>query len=169
MSAPRIHTTPVFSVSPSVYVAAMSRRRMSRLIWWIAAVVGVLAVLAAKDIRFAYLLLMFLFVLFPMISAFMWIVMTGKEAFTLCTRPQRWIISEIPAEALTVDFFSFEVDRDNPCAPVRTIVLADSDIRRIDYGKDSVKVWMNPGCAGSGNAELLIIPTRLLPPWLAGI
>lgn len=104
MERSTVHTTPRFSVSSAAYVKVAARRRMWRII-----PIPALALLAAAaagfaDPRWWYVGLMLLFIVFPMVLSFTWMVMAAHPAMRWLLRPQQWTFTP---DAVEVNFFPF--------------------------------------------------------------
>ena len=155
-------TTAVFTVDASAYISAIARKRLLSWLWLPAALLLGLGVAAMYDHRFAYLMLIVLFIIYPMATSMAWMALAAKKSLTLCTRPQRWVFSTNPDVALTVDFFSFGCDFDNPGAPVHTVCLTAADIERYRIAGRYASVWLRKGATGTG-LHVLLIPAASIP------
>lgn len=154
-------TTEVFACPASLYVSRTARRHLYRLLVPALLVAVALAVGACFDSRYAYVLLMVLLVVYPMVLAFAWIALTGKESMVLVTRPQRWSLGSSPDEALTVEFFRFGCDPLDPGEPVEKVTVAVSDIERSERRGGYHSIWTR-----SPRVPLLLIPQSALEPLL---
>lgn len=147
----------VFACPAALYVRQAAGQRLRKWLVPALAVLAALAVAACYDIRFAYLLLMAALIVYPMALTFAWIVLTGSKAFTLATRPQRWIMGGTAREAVTVEYFRFDCDRENPGRPVEKVAIAADQIEGISRSKGYTVVRTR-----SKATPLLIIPTQIL-------
>lgn len=159
----RTDTTPVFSVPTRFYVRALVRRFLKRWLWCAVGIAVLLACLAVRDVRFAYLLLMLVFVVYPMAMSLVWLSITGRRAFTLLSRPQRWTFSDEASAALTVEFFAFGTEADEPGTPVESLALAESDIRGIERGRQHTLIRVSPNFKPLQSVLILIVPSGFMP------
>ena len=96
--------TPRFSVCATAYVKVAARRRLWCIIPLPALALLACAVAGFADMRWWYVGLMLLFIVFPMVLSFTWIVMAAHPAMRWLLRPQCWTFSP---GAVEVDFFHF--------------------------------------------------------------
>ncbi len=151
--------SPVFSVPARVYARALGLRLLRRWAWLPAlATLGLLG-LSFRDVRFAYVLLMTLFVVYPMLLTLGWLAITGKRHFVRAMRPQRWTFGSGDSPALAVEFFRFQTDdSDEIGEAVENFACNAEAIERIDRSKGYTYVWLR-----DTGTPLLIIPTELTP------
>lgn len=106
------------------------RRWVVRMALPMVAAAVVLALLARSDLRFGYVLLILVLTVFPMAWCLLWISMTGRPWVTMVTRPQRWTPGKDDDCVLSVDFFPFNCDRENPGKPVLSMNFSRKDIEQ---------------------------------------
>ena len=159
------YTTSVFTVAPEVFVRAAVRRALIRFAWLPVAVAVILGIAAIHDLRYGYLLLMFVFILLPMALSMAWIAMTGTPGFTMATRPQRWTFRR-QGVPLTVEFFRFDADPDEPDEPVATVHCKADEMEKIEIRSERTIVRLKPNKERPGGVKLLIAPSSVLPAWI---
>lgn len=151
--------SPVFSCPSGVYVRAVAKRLLRRWLWLPVLVTAGLAAAAFADIRFAYVLLMAVFVVYPMVLTMVWLSLTGSPHAVQALRPQRWTFGHGADNALTVEFFRFDPEEpENPGQAVATEAYAATDIERIDRSGGYTYVWLR-----RPSGALLAIPTAMTP------
>ena len=96
--------TPIYTVAASAYVNAEARRYIAKWWWAVAAAPAALAVAGAHDMRFLYLALMLVLVVYPMVLSMMWIVLAGRPSTSMLARPQHL---SIDGDGATLFFHAF--------------------------------------------------------------
>lgn len=72
-------TTAVFTVDASAYISAIARKRLLSWLWLPATLLLGLGVAAMYDHRFAYLMLIVLFIIYPMATSMAWMALAAKK------------------------------------------------------------------------------------------
>lgn len=155
-----MRVSPVFRCPPAVYVRGKAKRLLKRYLWLPALLTIVLIVASCFDIRFAYLLVMVLFVVYPMVLTFIWITITGQKHAVMATRPQRWTFGESAENALEVEYYRFDTDdsADAPAQAVDCKVYCADSIERIERSGSYTYVWLR-----HPKGALLAIPSEYTP------
>lgn len=154
--------TETFKVPAAAYANAAARHLFFKVLPALLAVIAILAVAAGFDTRWAYVLLIVLFVVYPMIMSLAWMVCAAAPEVSLCTRPQRW---EFTARTLTVSLLSenseYSENSENSRTVIHTITVRPADIAAIAVRGANTVLRLVPG--DKNTVRFLIIPTALIP------
>lgn len=139
-----------------MYVKYMVRRRLLQWTLPCIPVIMVLGIAAFSDIRYAFVLLILLLVVYPMTQTMVWIAMAGKPSMIRASRPQRWVANDV-GDTFVVEYFHFGCDKENPGEAVEKSTIAYRDVKRAQRGRQHSVLWLR-----SGDSPLLVIPTEEL-------
>lgn len=147
--------TPRFAVGASEYAKTDARQRLAHWWWCIALPVAALCIAGIGDNRYLYLALMLVFIAYPMVLSFAWLVITARKSMQLLTRPQQWHFSE---NGFSIAFYPFENDEES--LPVRTLAVSNSDIADT---RRSGRYWQFVLKKRDDDIHFLLIPAEYVP------
>lgn len=154
----------IFKLPATDYVKAVAGQLLFKWLPLLLAVIAILAVAAVYDLRWAYVLLITIFVVYPMLMSFAWIAVCASPDLLLCAHPQRWLFS---SQTITVEFFPLNtsVDEDSedsaPAEPFASATVSTSGIASISTRGKNTIIRLAPD--RSDKIRFLIIPTTYIP------
>lgn len=146
-------TSDIFSISPQTY--AKARTRQYACVWAAAlAIPAIIAIVAGfYDIRWWFVGLIVIFIVYPMAITMAWFSLTGSPSMTLLLRPQRWTFRK--DRRVDIEFFHFDTE-ENP-EPAERLTVA---IRSVNAGSRYIVLRTMPG----QRFGLILIPVAFMPP-----
>lgn len=146
-------TSDIFSISPHTYAKARARKYAGA--WAVALVLPVIAAVIAGfyDMRWWFVGLIVLFIIYPMVLTMAWFSLTGSPSMALLLRPQRCTFRR--DRKVDIEFFHFDTE-ENP-EPADRITVAISDA---DAGSRYITLKASPG----QRLGLILIPVSQMPP-----
>lgn len=146
---------PRYTVPASAYVKAEARMRLWRY-WWLVAVPSlVLAVVGAYDSRYWYLLLMLLFIVYPMAMSFAWMVLAAHKSMQWRLRPQE---VENGDDCLMVRFYPYD---DAEADAIDVFVIPDDCLFTAERQSDYLRVALPQ--PNKLDMTFLLIPADRVP------
>lgn len=145
-------TSEIFSISAKTYAAARARQYAGA--WAAALILPLVAAVIAGffDMRWWFVGLMALFIVYPMVLTMAWFSLTGKAYMALLLRPQRWTFHK--NRRLDIEFFRFDMEKDSEPMERRSITIKD-----IAPGSHYISFKAAPG----QHFDILLIPAELVP------
>lgn len=146
-------TSEIFSIPAKAYAAARARRYAGA--WATALALPLIAALIAGfyDMRWWFVGLMALFILYPMMLTMAWFTLTGSPAMALLLRPQRWTFNG--DKSIYIEFFHFDTEEHPEPVDRRTVTVRD-----VASGGRFSTVKAAP----NQQFDILLIPSGLVPP-----
>lgn len=142
----------IFNISPKTYAAARARQYAGALTAALALPLTAALIAGFYDVRWWFVGLMVIFIIFPMVLTMAWFSLTGSPSMALLLRPQRWTFRD--DRKIDIEFFRFDLE-ENP-APIERRTVAIRDV--------------SPGsryaifkAAKNQSFHILLIPVELLP------
>lgn len=146
-------TSDIFSISPQTY--AKARTRQYACVWAAVLAIPVIIAIVAGfyDIRWWFVGLIVIFIVYPMAITMAWFSLTGSPSMTLLLRPQRWTFRK--DRRVDIEFFHFDTE-ENP-EPAERLTVA---ILSVNAGSRYIVLRTMPG----QRFGLILIPVAFMPP-----
>lgn len=153
----------IFSIAPDKYVRALGKRWLKKFAWLLLIPVVACAILAFSDLRFLFLLFILVFIVEPMTRPIIWLFVTNKSSFSLLIHPQRCFFSKENYEELTLEFYRFGVDPEEPGEPFHRIVIPRSALANVQKRGTYVEVDFNANFIRATGVLFIILPVNVVP------
>ena len=108
------------------------------------------------DMRWWLVGLMGIFIVIPMAMSMAWFIATGRRDMAMRLRPQS---IEADNDAVTINFYPFEYDNENPVA-LQNVVITTNQIITSVTGTRYTTLRLKPG----EPFDFILIPTDKIPP-----
>lgn len=146
----------IYRVPPSAYARAYLRRHGTIPAIVIALLVATTLVAGFADMRWWLVGLMGIFIVIPMAMSMAWFIATGRRDMAVRLRPQS---IEAANDAVTINFYPFEYDDENPVA-LQNVVITTNQIITSVTGTRYTTLRLKPG----EPFDFILIPTDKIPP-----
>lgn len=150
-----ILTTEIFTINATKFASIEGRRLLFRWLWLPVVAAIILAVIGLTDARYAFVALIVLLVVCPMIFSLAWFSLIGKRQVAKFTHPQRWTFCD---DKIVVELFHFEQTDDS--VPFENVEIPRTQISDVDFSSNPVIVRLLPQ---TNMPSFLLIPQNLFP------